>query len=121
MNLGALLTQAARHAPGRTAVTAGLRQLSYAELNARVDALAAALCGLGLGAGDRVVLWMRNGPEFLESFFACWKLGLVAVPVNPRLRGADVAFHAGDCCASAMIHSPEFAEGAARSTSPTAS
>jgi acyl-CoA synthetase (AMP-forming)/AMP-acid ligase II len=113
MNLGALLTQAARHAPGRTAVTAGPRRLSYAELNARVDALAAGLCWRGLGAGDRVVLWMRNGPEFLESFFACWKVGLVAVPVNPRLRGADVAFHAEDCGASAMIHSPEFAEGAA--------
>ena len=52
-------------------------------------------------------------PEFIESFFACWKLGLVAVPVNPRLRGVDVAFHAADSGAAALIHSPEFAEGAA--------
>ena len=113
MNLGDLLTHAAARAPGRRAVTAESLQLTYAELNARVDALAAALTGLGLGAGDRVVLWMRNCPEFIESFFACWKLGLVAVPVNPRLRGVDVAFHATDSDAAALVHSPEFADGAA--------
>jgi acyl-CoA synthetase (AMP-forming)/AMP-acid ligase II len=113
VNLGDLLTHAAARAPGRRAVTAGSLQLTYAELNARVDALAAGLTGLGLGAGDRVVLWMRNCPEFIESFFACWKLGLVAVPVNPRLRGVDVAFHAADSGAAALVHSPEFADGAA--------
>jgi acyl-CoA synthetase (AMP-forming)/AMP-acid ligase II len=113
VNLGGMLTRAAARAPGRWAVTTGSRQLSYAELNARVDALAAGLTGLGLGAGDRVVLWMRNCPEFIESFFACWKLGLVAVPVNPRLRGADVAFHAADSGAAALIHGAEFADGAA--------
>ena len=113
MNLGTFLTRAAAREPGRTAVTTGARRLSYAELNTRVDALAAGLAGLGLIPGDRVVLWMRNCPEFLEAFFACWKLGLVAVPVNPRLRGADVAFHAADSGAAALVHSPEFADGAA--------
>jgi acyl-CoA synthetase (AMP-forming)/AMP-acid ligase II len=113
MNLGAFLTRAAALDPGRAAVTAGARRLTYAELNARVDALAAGLTGLGLAAGDRVVLWMRNRPEFVESFFACWKLGLVAVPVNPRLRGVDVAFHAADSGASALVHGPEFTDDAA--------
>ena len=113
MNLGGMLARAAARAPDRRAITSGSLELSYAELNGRVDALAAGLTALGLGAGDRVVLWMRNCPEFIESFFACWKLGLVAVPVNPRLRGVDVAFHAADSGAAALIHSPEFAEGAA--------
>lgn len=112
MNLGTFLTQSAIRDPARTAVTSGAGPLSYAELNGRVDALAAGLTGLGLTSGDRVVLWMRNCPEFIESFFACWKLGLVAVPVNPRLRGVDVAFHAADAGAAALIHSPEFADGA---------
>ncbi|MFC4941928.1 acyl-CoA synthetase [Pseudonocardia sp. GCM10023141] len=110
MNLGSFLTNAATRAPGSLALTTGTRQATYGELDARVDALAAGLHGLGLVPGDRVVLWMRNCPEFIESFFACWKLGLVAVPVNPRLRGVDVAFHAADSGATALIHSPGYAD-----------
>ncbi|MGH3906875.1 MAG: acyl-CoA synthetase [Pseudonocardiaceae bacterium] len=112
MNLGAFLTATAARSPDRIALSYAGRRLPYAELNQRVDALAAGLAGRGLAAGDRVVLWLRNCPEFIESFFACWKLGLVAVPVNARLRAADVAFHAADCGASALILGPEFATGA---------
>jgi long-chain acyl-CoA synthetase len=59
-----------------------------------VDAFARSLTELGLATGDRVVIWLRNCPEFVETLFACWKLGLVAVPVNARLLPADIAFHA---------------------------
>lgn len=109
MNLGAFLSAAAARNPDRTAITFGERNLRYLELNARVDALACSLTQLGLGAGDRVVLWLGNCPEFIETFFACWKLGLVAVPVNARLTRADVAFHVADCAATALVHGPEFA------------
>lgn len=112
MNLGTFLRRSAARDPGRTAVTSAAGRLSYADLDARVDALAAGLTGLGLVPGDRVVLWLPNGPEFVESFFACWRLGLVAVPVNPRLRGSDVAFHAADSGAAALVHGPQFADGA---------
>ncbi len=88
--------------------------VSYAELNQRVDALAQGLTRLGLRSGDRVMLWLRNCPEFIETLFACWKLGLVAVPVNSRLTGADVAFQATDCGALALVHGPEFAPEAER-------
>lgn len=114
MNLGAFLTRTAERHPARTALSSNGRRISYAEMNERVDALAAGLTDCGLRAGDRVVLWLRNCPEFIETFFACWKLGLVAVPVNARLRPADVAFHAADCDASALVHGPEFADGAAQ-------
>lgn len=112
MNLGRFLTAAAARDPERTALTSQGGQLSYRQLNQRVDALAQGLTGLGLAAGDRVVLWLRNGPEYIEAFFACWKLGLVAVPVNARLTPADVAFHAEDSTAAALVYGPEFAEGA---------
>lgn len=113
MNLGTLLATTATRRPRRTALRFGEHHLTYAELDERVDALAAGLSGLGLVAGDRVVLWLRNCPEFVESLFACWKLGLVAVPVNARLLATDVAFHAADSGAAAVIHSPDFAAGAA--------
>ena len=113
MNLGSFLRTAAARDPERTALRSAAGTLSYGELNARVDALAAGLTSLGLEAGERVVLWLRNGPDFVETFFACWRLGLVAVPVNARLRPADVAYHAADCGAAALVHGPEFADGAA--------
>jgi long-chain acyl-CoA synthetase len=108
VNLGALLSGAAACHPSRTALTFEERSISYAQLNQRVNALAQGLTTLGLSAGDRVVLRLRNCPEFIETFFACWKLGLVAVPVNSRLTSAEVAFHAEDCAAAAMVHGPEF-------------
>ena len=112
MNIGGFLTTAAALHPGRTALTFERHSLTYRELDRRVDALAQGLTGLGLTTGDRVVLWLNNCPEFIETFFACWKLGLVAVPVNARLTGGEVAFHAHDCEAAAMVYGPEFAADA---------
>jgi acyl-CoA synthetase (AMP-forming)/AMP-acid ligase II len=114
VNLGAFLSAAAARHPDRTAITFESRSLRYPELNARVDALAAGLTGLGLAAGERVVIWLGNCPEFIETFFACWKLGLVAVPVNARLTPADLAFHVADCAATALVHGPEFTAAAKR-------
>jgi long-chain acyl-CoA synthetase len=112
MNVGRFLTAAAARHPDRMALTFEGRRCSYGDMNQRVDALAQGLTRLGLASGDRVVLWLRNSPHYIETFFACWKLGLVAVPVNVRLTPADVAFHAEDSQAAAMVYSDEFAEGA---------
>ena len=110
--MGAFLRASAARYPRRTAVAYENQSLTYAELDSRVDGLARSLTELGLVTGDRVVLWLRNCPEFVETLFACWKLGLVAVPVNARLLPANIAFHAEDCEAAALVHGPEFAAGA---------
>lgn len=89
------------------------RQWSYRELNERVNALAQGLTRLGLKTGDRVVLWMKNCPQFIETMFACWKAGLVVVPVNARLSPAEVAFQVTDCTASALVYGADFSPGAA--------
>jgi long-chain acyl-CoA synthetase len=107
-NVGRLLTEAARRYPGRVAVRQDDRALTYGELDARVNALASSLTGLGLSTGDRVVLWLQNCAEFLEAMFACWKLGLAVVPVNARLTGEDVAFHVADSGARALFYGAEF-------------
>lgn len=114
MNVGAFLTAMAARDPDRVAVTADGRSTSYGELDRRVNALGRGLVRLGLRPGDRVVLWLHNSPEFVETLFACWKAGLVAVPVNARLTADDVAFHAEDCGAAALLHGPDLAAGAGR-------
>ncbi len=61
------------------------RSLTYGEVESRSDALAAALHGLGIEAGDRIALLLPSWPEFVVSLFAAAKLGAVLVPLNPRL------------------------------------
>jgi acyl-CoA synthetase (AMP-forming)/AMP-acid ligase II len=112
--VGRLLFEAARVHPGRVAVIFRGQQWSYRELNDRVNALALGLTRLGLRTGDRVVLWMKNCPQFIETMFACWKRGLVVVPMNARLTPAEVAFHVTDCAASALVYGADFASGAAQ-------
>ena len=58
-----------------------IRTLTFQQLRAEVDQLAAALRGLGLEKGDRVALYMPMIPEVVVILYACFKLGLIAVPI----------------------------------------
>ena len=108
MNLDILAMHAAQ-SPEKTALVddAGRRR-SYAELNARADRLAGALAGLGLAAGDRCTHIHYNCIEGFEVGHALRKLGAVAVPVNTRLRGAEIAYLLNDSGARVVVAGPEF-------------
>jgi acetyl-CoA synthetase len=96
-NVASLLERSARMWPRLPAVAEGARVLhDYAELARRAAGLAAALRGSGLAAGDRVALVARNAPAYVETLFACWRAGLVAVPVNAKLHPRELAFVLAD-------------------------
>ncbi|MEJ5990790.1 AMP-binding protein [Ramlibacter sp. PS3R-8] len=86
MNLANTLRRIALAEPGRPALYEGdqLRH-DYGALAARVACLAGALRSQGLAPGDRVVLFMRNHPAYLELMYGCWWAGLAVVPVNAKL------------------------------------
>ena len=63
MNLGRLLSDTARRLPDRTALVWGGQRLNWAETNARVDALVAALLRRGLGKGDPILVQTRNSNQ----------------------------------------------------------
>lgn len=75
--------QAAMHCPGRNGEY-GI-SLSYAELDARSDAIAAGLAAHGIGRGTRTVVMVRPGPEFFLLMFALFKSGAVPVLVDPGI------------------------------------
>ncbi|MDL9938973.1 AMP-binding protein [Gordonia sp. ABSL1-1] len=75
----ALLAGATQAHPSRPAVTDDRRSLTYAELQAGVHGLAHGFAGLGLSAGDRVVVQMPNVSEYLEVVFALFDAGLVPI------------------------------------------
>jgi fatty-acyl-CoA synthase len=86
-----LEAQAAEH-PDRVFLIYGHRRLTYGQVDARATALAAALHGLGIGAGDRIALDLPNWPEFVISTFAAAKLGATIVPLNPRFTVPELQF-----------------------------
>ena len=67
------------------------------------DALAVALAARGLGRGDRVALFLQNVPQFVIAMLAAWKLGAVAVPVNPMLKERELRYILADSGAKAVI------------------
>ena len=110
MNVGAFLTKAARAHPARVAVTDGSSELRYAELDARAAAFADGLRSRGYAAGDRVVIFMPNRPEYLIAMFGLFKGGLVAVPVNAKLHSAELAFILEHSGARAVVFSAKTGE-----------
>src|SRR5438094_9299294 len=76
---------------------------TFAELDARVDAVAKGLLALGIAPGDKVALWMVNRPEWIDVMFAVMKIGAVLVPVNTRFRTEDMAYVLGQSDAAAVI------------------
>lgn len=87
----------------KTALIGPDRTLTYAEYEARANRTAQALTRLGAQEGDRVAVMSFNSVQGYEVSAAARKLGLVAVPINFRLRGAEVAHVVGDSGARIVL------------------
>jgi long-chain acyl-CoA synthetase len=112
MNIAALLSQAAKRYADEPAVALGPAIVRrYGELARNVAGLAGGLRReFGLHSGDRVLVAMRNRPEYLEVLFGIWHAGLVAVPVNTRLHRDEVGYIAERAGARVCLADPELAE-----------
>ena len=107
MNLAAWLARAARSDPRRIAVYSGDRAWAdYGTLALRAARVAAGLAASGLERGDRVAIFMRNAPEYLEAMYATWWAGLAAVPVNAKLHPREAEFIVADSGAKLVIDDP---------------
>ncbi|MEC3956839.1 amino acid adenylation domain-containing protein [Nocardia sp. CDC153] len=91
-----LLAAAAETDPTGTAVCAGARSLTYAELDERSTRLARVLIARGLGPGDRVVLALRRSVESVIAVWAVAKSGAAFVPVDPNYPADRVAHMLAD-------------------------
>lgn len=120
MNLAHFLRKNARRLGDRPGLIQGDRRWTWADLDARVDAMAAALVQRGVVKGDRVLVQSRNGHQMFESMFVCFRLGAVWVPTNYRQTPVEVAYLAKASGARALICGSLFPEHAAaiRAESP---
>lgn len=76
---------------------------TLADIDAGSDALAAALADRGLGVDDRVALYLQNVPQFVVGLLAVWKIGGIAVSVNPMLKDRELAYVLHDSGAKGLI------------------
>ena len=103
-----VLEEQAREHPDRAFLHFGDRRLTYGQLHARAQALAAALHELGVERGDRVALDLPNWPEFVISLFAAARLGAVIVPLNPRYTVPELQYMLRHSEASVVVCAENF-------------
>lgn len=94
-NVAGTLAARARRSPAAPGVLAprgaGWRTTTFAELDARADAIAHGLAELGLAAGDRTALLLPPGPELVAAVFALFRLSAVPVVADPGRGAAELA------------------------------
>ena len=100
---GDLLRRAAATSPDRVAFVDEQARVSWADLDARVSAAAAAYVDAGLAPGDRVVLVQRTSIGFVVDHLGALRAGLVSCPVNPALTAPELAHVLHDCGAAAVV------------------
>lgn len=103
MNVGSLLGRHARYRPDHLGVICGSRRLTFRDLDARVNRFANALGTLGLRKGDALAIVLPNCIELLDAYRAAARLGVVAVPLSPLLRGAGLATLLRDSDTAAVL------------------
>lgn len=86
------------------------QRLSYGEFHHRVGRIAGGLHQRGVRRGERVLIHLDNCPEALLAWYACARLGAVAVTTNARAAGDELAYYAEHSQAVAAITQPRFAE-----------
>lgn len=92
VNVGDSLTRTADRMPNKLAVVDAARRITYAELNAETNRLANSLTASGYARGDALALAAGNSIEFLITYYACAKLGVVCVPMNLGWRAEEIAY-----------------------------
>ena len=110
MNLSALLAQTAALFPDHLGLIEAERTHTWREIDARVDAMVAALRALGVQPGDRLLVHSRNNAAMFESCWVAFRLGAVWVPTNFRLTPPEVAYLGSSSGASVMIAEDLFPE-----------
>ncbi|PZQ22329.1 MAG: acyl-CoA synthetase [Sphingopyxis macrogoltabida] len=95
--------------PDAPAIVQGARVMRYAEFDATADALARRLVDAGLSHQSKVAAYSYNSPEYLLTYFAAFKAGLVPFNVNYRYGRDEVAALLDNGDAEAVVFETTFA------------
>ncbi len=103
MQLGELVARAAAQNPNKTAILFKDQQMTYGELNAKVNKVANGLKQLGVKQGDRVALYIHNLPQFVEAFYGAQVVGATVIPMNVMYKAGEIQYIINDAGVKAII------------------
>ncbi|HEX3917541.1 MAG TPA: acyl-CoA synthetase [Caulobacteraceae bacterium] len=94
--------------PERPAQIQGERVVTWAEFDARADALARRLMALGLTHQSKVAAYLYNGPEYLETYYAAFKGAFAPVNTNYRYVADELIYLFDNADAEAIVFHASF-------------
>lgn len=103
MRIESYLRFHAQNTGQKTALVTGQVRLTYAEFDAKAEALAHTLLAQNVKRGDRVVIFMDNCWQAAVSVFAILKAGAVFTLVNPSTKADKLSYILNDCTPSLML------------------
>lgn len=92
INLGGILRASVTRNPQKPAIVCNEQVVTYQDLDRTTDALALWFLRHSLEPGDRIAIHWSNSVEAVTLFFACFKAGMIAVPLNNRLKSPEIAY-----------------------------
>ncbi|MEP6463398.1 MAG: AMP-binding protein [Frankiaceae bacterium] len=95
-NMADLVRRAAAVSPDKAAFRFRDEVVTWAEVDARVDAVATGLRARGLTVGDRVALLLANTPDYVAAYFGILRAGCVAVPINTSYTADELTYLLND-------------------------
>ena len=111
---GKILQDKAAMNAGKVAVITAHEQITYDQLDARVNQVGNALEAMGVTRGDKVCVMLPNIPEFLYAWWGNARLGGITVPLNTALKGEGLAYIINHCDAETLILEPSLSGGPGR-------
>nr|WP_235214869.1 AMP-binding protein [Rhodococcus opacus] len=82
--------------------------VTYHQLDERANAVARGLIAAGLTRGDRLAVVAPNSWQFVVTFFACAKTGIVFMPINLALSPEEVAFQLADSSVTTVVVTDDY-------------
>jgi long-chain acyl-CoA synthetase len=76
---------------------------TYSQLDTRANSFALGLQELGIVKGDRVIIQLQNIPQYLITLYAVWKLGAIAVTLNPMYKTRELEYYINDSRAKIIV------------------
>jgi long-chain acyl-CoA synthetase len=92
VNLAYYLDRSVMEYPKNIAVEESGRQVLYEDFGKMAENLAIYLSNIGVERNDRIGILLPMSVDYLLSFYAAWKIGAVAVPINNRFSVGDIQF-----------------------------
>lgn len=110
LNIADLIEHAIDTMPDRVAIISGDRKLTYAELEEQSNRLGHYLQSQGVGPGDKVGLYCRNGIEIVIALTAIVKIRAISVNVNYRYVEAELHYLFENSDMAALVHERRYSD-----------